>query len=220
MKKPTPPADKKPRRRGLSEEDQELWEFTAKSLKPLKRSSSRVHPAMPDGGHEPQVKPAAHHASHHALAASQTRREDEARVEIPYVADAKAPALNAFDRRAAKRLRQGRFEIEARIDLHGMRQVEAHGALRRFLFSCHGRGLRWVLVITGKGKSQRQGDADYETTGFGYGDERGVLRRNVPMWLNEPELRAIVVSFTAAAIQHGGEGALYIQLRNPERVGR
>ncbi len=197
-----------------------MWAFMAKSLKPLKRKSSRVHPAAPEPSNEPHLKPSAHHASHHALAASKTRPEDEPRVEIPYVPEAKVPALNVFDKRAAKKLRQGRFEIEARIDLHGMRQVEAHGALRRFLFSCHSRGLRWVLVITGKGKSQRQREDDLGSIGFGWGDERGVLRRNVPMWLAEPELRAIVVSFTAASIQHGGDGALYIQLRNPERVGR
>ena len=56
-------------------------------------------------------------------------------------------------------------------------------------------------------------------TSFGAGaNERGVLKRNVPMWLAEPELRAIVVSFATAAIPHGGEGALYIQLRKPERL--
>jgi DNA-nicking Smr family endonuclease len=43
--------------------------------------------------------------------------------------------------------------------------------------------------------------------------ERGVLRRNVPRWLAEPDLRSIVVCYTAAAASHGGEGALYIQLR-------
>jgi len=121
--------------------------------------------------------------------------------------------LNTFDRKAARKLRQGQIEIEARIDLHGMRQHEAHAALRRFLMSCFGRGLRWVLVITGKGAPQRARDPE----GFGV-SERGVLRKNVPMWLSEPELRAVVVSFTTAAIPHGGEGALYVQLRNPDRA--
>ena len=97
-----------------------------------------------------------------------------------------------------------------------MRQAEAHLALRRFLMSCHSRGLRWVLVITGKGGARRQSDDESDSFWAG-ANERGVLKRNVPMWLAEPELRAIVVSFAAAAIPHGGEGALYIQLRKPER---
>ncbi len=45
------------------------------------------------------------------------------------------------------------------------------------------------------------------------GFERGVLRRNVPRWLGEPELAGIVIGFTTAAVNHGGEGALYVHLR-------
>jgi DNA-nicking Smr family endonuclease len=40
-----------------------------------------------------------------------------------------------------------------------------------------------------------------------------VLRRNVPQWLEEPELRAVVLSYAAAGARHGGDGALYIRLR-------
>jgi DNA-nicking Smr family endonuclease len=47
---------------------------------------------------------------------------------------------------------------------------------------------------------------------------RGVLRRNVPAWLEEPALRSIVLGYTAAGVRHGGEGALYVQLRKrPQR---
>jgi DNA-nicking Smr family endonuclease len=44
------------------------------------------------------------------------------------------------------------------------------------------------------------------------------LKRNVPRWLDEPDMRAIVVSFTTAAIQHGGEGAIYVHLRSKNRT--
>jgi DNA-nicking Smr family endonuclease len=126
------------------------------------------------------------------------------------------PPLADFDRKSAKRLRAGQTEIEARIDLHGMRQGEAQDALRAFLMSAHARGLRFVLVITGKGAPRRPGASDeaytepFDMTGR---TEKGVLRRNVPRWLAEPDLRAIVVSVTEAAIPHGGGGALYVQLR-------
>ena len=46
---------------------------------------------------------------------------------------------------------------------------------------------------------------------------RGVLRRNVPAWLDEPELRAVVLGYTTAGVRHGGEGALYVQLRRSSR---
>ncbi len=61
------------------------------------------------------------------------------------------PPLSALDRRKARRI-----EVEARIDLHGMRQSEAHSALRRFLASAHAKEKRWVLVITGKGGPMRR----------------------------------------------------------------
>lgn len=209
MKKPSPPS----RRRHLSKEDEALWEHAASSLKPLKVRKDRHLPDMPDLESVPPFKTSAgaKGGKGHAPAASTKAPPKPATPARPA---APPPELGTFDRKAARRLRQGQIEIEARIDLHGMRQHEAHVALRRFLVTAFQRGQRWVLVITGKGgpRSPRDEDEGFMTP------ERGVLKRNVPMWLAEPELRAIVVSYKTAAISHGGEGALYIQLRNPERV--
>ncbi len=206
MSKPPQP----PRRRHLSNEDEALWEHTASTLKPLRSKKSRHHPSVTELDEavpfEPKTKASKKTGPQTAVEKASPK---PARPPSP---PATAPSLSTFDRKAARRLRQGQIEIEARIDLHGMRQHEAHGALRRFLLSSFSRGLRWVLVITGKGGPRRPRDDDE------YGiPERGIRRKNVPMWLAEPELRAVVVSFTTAAISHGGEGALYIQLRNPDR---
>ena len=95
---------------------------------------------------------------------------------------------------------RGRSDIEARLDLHGMTQPHAHRALSVFLQRAHLEGLTFVLVITGKGK-------------MGSGTERGVLRRQVPQWLSQPEFRALVVGFEEAHVGHGGEGALYVRIR-------
>jgi len=97
----------------------------------------------------------------------------------------------------------GRISVDASIDLHGMRQREAHGALKAFLARAQAQGHRHVLVITGKG-GKREIDGSFE---------RGVLNREAPRWLSEPEFRAWVVSFTPASKRHGGEGALYVRLR-------
>lgn len=210
MSKERPPS----RRRHLSQDDEALWEHTASSLEPLRTRKGRHHAAVPD---DPETVPPFKAKAASAKAAAAARASHAPAPEPPARAKAQpaAPAaLNAFDRKAARRLRQGQIEIEARIDLHGMRQQEAHAALRRFLFSSLAKGRRWVLVITGKGAGQRARDED----GYMGVSERGVLRRNVPMWLGEPDLRAIIVSFTSAAISHGGDGALYVQLRKPDRV--
>lgn len=124
----------------------------------------------------------------------------------PVVAPA-PPLAPGLERRARLALRRGSLRVEARIDLHGLYQAEAHDALIGFLMRCRAAGHAHVLVVTGKGGSKG---------GAGYDDafsERGVLRRSVPHWLRAPELRMVVLGFEEAARHHGGEGALYVRLR-------
>lgn len=106
-----------------------------------------------------------------------------------------------------KRVSRGQIEIDARIDLHGMRQAEAREALRRFVRGRHAAGDRTVLVITGKGSSSRASDDVWPEF------ERGILRAMLPAWLSEPDLAPLVAGWDAAARGHGGEGAFYLRLR-------
>jgi DNA-nicking Smr family endonuclease len=122
---------------------------------------------------------------------------------------APVPHGEALDRQTARRLERGRVAVEARLDLHGMRQRDAHAQLRRFLKTAQARGLKHVLVITGKGADQAASRSFYEE------DERGVLRNAVPHWLAEPEFAPLVVSFAQAPRRLGGGGALYVRLRRP-----
>jgi DNA-nicking Smr family endonuclease len=128
------------------------------------------------------------------------------------------PPLADFDRRKARKIARGGQDIDARIDLHGLRMGEAQEVLTNFLTRCHVNGCRTVLVITGKGGTGRADrDPYYEPFDLFAAPDRGVLKSSVPRWLAEPELRAIVTSYTTAAQKHGGDGALYIQLRSPNR---
>jgi DNA-nicking Smr family endonuclease len=198
------------------DDDAALWRHAASTIEPLAkgRAKGRFHPAADS------VKAAAPSANTAAsqkkpAAGREKERSSPAIVAVPpaKAAPPRMPELALFDRNNARKIRAGRLQIEARVDLHGMRQHEAHAALRRFLLSCQSRGFRYVLIITGKGK--RSGlDADHIGEGL---SERGILKRNVPRWLDEPDLRAVVVSFTVAAIQHGGEGAIYVHLRSRTR---
>ena len=95
--------------------------------------------------------------------------------------------------------------IDAALDLHGLTQAEAHQALRGFLRHSQARGARLVIVVTGKGGPLGE-------TGS-WTSERGVLRRLVPHWLRETDLRSIVLGFDDAGRAHGGSGALYVRLR-------
>jgi DNA-nicking Smr family endonuclease len=94
--------------------------------------------------------------------------------------------------------------VDAVIDLHGMRQDEAHATLLSFLRRSQNAGHALVLVVTGKGGA---------ASGLALFEERGVLRRVVPHWLRLPDLRALVLGFEEASPHHGGAGALYVRLR-------
>jgi DNA-nicking Smr family endonuclease len=209
---------KKPDKRGhdLSAEERALWEHAARTLKPIK-GKGRVHAAQETDA--PAAPPRAH--AHEKAEKTPVHRASAAPVRVPARAapllpPPAAPPLSDLDRRKARKIGTGKVEIDGRIDLHGMRQAEAHAALRRFLMRAYAEGRRWLLIITGKGAPLRRGEDDEGLVGV-RPDERGVLKRNVPRWLAEPELRAIVVGFTTAAIRHGGEGALYVQLRRRDR---
>lgn len=121
-----------------------------------------------------------------------------------------APPLARLERRLKQNLLRGRTQVDGFIDLHGMRQNEAHHALLRFLHQAQNRQDRVILVVTGKGRTQ-------SPTGADGGREAGILRRQVPHWLAAPELRSVIIGYEEAAQPHGGAGALYVRLR---RAGR
>ncbi|VAW19144.1 hypothetical protein MNBD_ALPHA12-744 [hydrothermal vent metagenome] len=112
--------------------------------------------------------------------------------------------IPALEPKMHRKLRRGRMPIDARIDLHGMRQDEARRALGRFIEARIARGERTILVITGKGLKK---------TGLGSIEQRGVLRHMLPLWLKEPALAPFIAGLEVSAPQHGGEGAYYVRLK-------
>jgi DNA-nicking Smr family endonuclease len=107
-----------------------------------------------------------------------------------------APGL---DKRTREKLSGGEMAIEARLDLHGMTQDEAHRALGAFIRGARAAGRRCVLIVTGRG------------SGKGVGG--GVLKNAVPRWLDEPAFRPHVLAIATAQPRDGGAGALYVMLR-------
>lgn len=195
------------RRRVLSEEEAQLWARVASTTEPLDDRSERqvpkgetetLHQATKTNTRKPSAKSASFSP---APKASSNNNQST------------SPQPDTFNRREARKIRSGRTEIDARLDLHGMRQHEAHSALTAFLYRCFSAGHRYVLVITGKG-GVRNAEA---SENFFEERDRGVLKRQVPQWLDEPELRGMVVSYQPAHQHHGGEGALYVRLRRADK---
>jgi DNA-nicking Smr family endonuclease len=172
------------RRRPLSEEERALWRGFVGSITPLRDAPKPPSSSTDDSGGEGSAAP---------LRSARQK-------PLP---DKKTPPLAPLGRRLKQRVARGREPIDTRLDLHGMTQKEAHAALLRFLRRAQADGARIALVVTGKGNR----------TGEHHGAERGVLRRQVPMWLSLPEFRLLVVGFEDAHVGHGGEGALYVRLR-------
>jgi DNA-nicking Smr family endonuclease len=164
-------------KRSLSDDEIEVWTTVTRSIKPLKKPrrvvKTETATTSPSRKATPKIVAAKSHAA-------PVRRPPE------------PPAAAPLTRREKQRAARGHDPIDARLDLHGHTQSEAHTALLRFLRRASAGDMRLVLVITGKS---------------------GVLRQQVPMWLATPELRALVISTGAAAINHGGDGALYIRVR-------
>ncbi len=165
----------------MTDEDRVLWTLVARSAKPLKgrKAAEAEIPAAPD-----DRMPAAS-----AMAAQ----------AAPAIAAPKRQVVgHVIDRPTLEKLSRGKLPIEGRVDLHGMTQSEAHALLLSFLQRAHSNGVRYVLIITGKG--------------FSSGGD-GILRRQVPAWLSTPAFRALVSSHDVSARNHGGDGALYVRLR-------
>lgn len=173
----------------LTEDDRILWGKVARSARPLPGRMAEIE------------------AFEEALLrqADELPEETKARLKPlaggPDAAAEKPRKVSAhhhpLERPVKKKLAKGRLQLEARIDLHGLFQSEAHAMLLSFIARAHERGLRHVLVITGKGSSM--------------GSE-GALKRAVPMWFSKPEFRHLISSYETSAPNHGGEGALYVRL--------
>lgn len=167
-------------------EERALWRAAMHGVRPLAKhiGATRAEPPAGDAPSPKTAKPARRPVPRPPIA------------KLPDLAPGVAPGV---DRRSAERLRRGERRIDARLDLHGMTQDEAHRALDAFLDRAELAEWRCVLVITGKGRA-----------GSSAG---GVLRAAVPRWLNEAPNRARLLAIAAAQPKDGGAGALYLLLR-------
>jgi DNA-nicking Smr family endonuclease len=175
-------------RRRLSAHERALWSRVIRTVAPLNRTLWEHRRSDTDAA-EPKRKstpPPGSEAARGPRASSAP----------------KAASLASLDRRVRQRLARGTEPIDGRLDLHGQTQAQAHAALLRFLRRAQAQGAKFVLVITGKGSR-----ADDSLSG------KGILKRQVPLWLQLPEFHPYVVGFEEANIGHGGEGALYVRVR-------
>jgi DNA-nicking Smr family endonuclease len=196
--------------RNLRPEEAALWEVIAARTQPLHPKRTTAIPASPASMTEPAPKAPPQIPGRDAPLASFRIGEKAATAPLahdvaPPLSASLAAAPVAMDRKAHRKLTRGKLVPEARIDLHGMTLAAAHPTLLGFMADAHARGLRLVLVITGKGKVREDGGPIPSRT--------GVLRHHVPQWLTSGILRPLVLQVAEAHRSHGGSGAFYVYLR-------
>jgi DNA-nicking Smr family endonuclease len=104
-----------------------------------------------------------------------------------------------------RKLKQGRYDMDARLDMHRMTAAVARRELFDFIEESHRLGLRCVMVVHGKG--DRSVDRE----------RASVLKGCTDRWLRE---LAVVQAFHSAQPRHGGTGAVYVLLKKSEEKKR
>jgi DNA-nicking Smr family endonuclease len=181
-----------PKKGGLSPDEEDLWRLVTRTVRPLAHRNElapRRAPSAPAGSaRAPATKPVL-------------------RIAATQIAPPSAPTMRGplADRSPEKRVRRGKLDVAAKLDLHGFTQDEARAALTRFLLHARADGVRVALVVTGKGGRLRSGET-----------APGVLKQRLPDWLAGADLRPLVSGYAQAHQRHGGGGAYYVFLRSGE----
>lgn len=189
---------KKPR--GLKAEEERLWKRVADTATPL--NAPKLKPRYSAKIKKPSDAPAPKQAPE-PYQPPVFRVGEAAQTALPRMGGATGEQVR-MDKKSFGRMKRGKSKPEARIDLHGMTATAAQTALTAFLLRSHDRGLRLVLVITGKGRGS-------DDTGP-IPQRIGVLRQQLPHWTSIPPLNRIVLQVTEAHQRHGGSGAFYVYL--------
>ena len=102
-----------------------------------------------------------------------------------------------LDNKIKKQIKSNRLNIDAIIDLHGKTEVQACESIKNFIKDCYFNNFKSIMIITGKGLNSK-----------------GKIKLKTPLWLKSEDLSKYVVGFETMPHNKGGEGALFVQLKN------
>jgi DNA-nicking Smr family endonuclease len=122
-----------------------------------------------------------------------------AEMDITFSDEYMEGCVKGLDLQLMQKLKDGLFPIQDFVDLHRLTQEAAEIRIRDFLLNSHGRGLRCVLIVHGKGLNSE--------------NQVPVLKKRVPRWLSRGPVRKIILAFATAKPYDGGTGATYVLLK-------
>ena len=100
-----------------------------------------------------------------------------------------------------------------KLDLHGSSLVESNKMVKKFINECFNRGYKKLLIVTGKGLRSKSYDNPYVS------EKLSVLKYSVPEFIkNDENLNNKISRISKAEIKDGGEGAIYIFLKNNKKI--
>ena len=103
----------------------------------------------------------------------------------------------SLDNKTKKQIKRKKLIFDSIIDLHGKTEAQAYKAIKHFIKNSYLNNSKNIIIITGKGANSQ-----------------GKLKLKTPLWLRSEELSRYVVGFTNLPNNRGGEGALFVKLKN------
>lgn len=208
--KPQKPAKTpKPSGKAAPDPDKRVWQAVKNSVSPLElgtrktfrgivNAADRIPQALnPDD--KAEARKAATSSARFVVAPDELLKHRQPALQGLTSKKELAPGqLDGLDRKRGERLRKGKLQIDGRLDLHGMTRDRARSVVSSFLANAQSSGKRTVIIITGKGYSHDQG---------------GVLRTELPRWLNMSPNRERVLAYDFAQPKDGGQGAYYVYIK-------
>lgn len=122
-----------------------------------------------------------------------------AEMDITFSDEYMEGSVKGIDPRLMQQLKDGLFPIQDHVDLHRLTREAAEIRIRDFLIQSHGRGLRCVLIVHGKGMNSE--------------NHIPVLKQRMPQWLSRGPVRKMILAFCTARAYDGGTGAIYVLLK-------
>jgi DNA-nicking Smr family endonuclease len=192
---PPPPPPRKPSKPTPEDSDAELFLQAVGEVSPVRSSKKLAPPREPPSAASIKIV----NAENEALIQLSELVTGDGPLDLARSEERVEGNAPGLDERILRKLRSGEYEVQGQLDLHGMTQAEARPALERFIHDSRLKGLRCVLVVTGRGLHSA--------------DQIPVLREGAQRWLTGGRVARQVLAFTSAKSQHGGTGAIYVLLR-------
>ncbi len=176
----------------LQNDDEEFWLEAVKDIKPI--FSNQVV------SREKKLKPVQKEKVYYAV-------KQEFSTYSKFLDDFENGGI---DKSTMRKFKREEFRVEAVLDLHGLTEDEAFAKVDSFIPQSYALGRRCVMIITGKGIRVHPDEDIFAA--------KGVLRKQVPQWLNMARLRAMILIYKHPSEKMGGSGALYILLRRNKEL--